>query len=590
MKEKWNLTTGVFKLIWKYQPCYYITSVLKIVVTAALPLVGIWLPKGILECLATERDYIDIVIFIGLYAGLLIGLRLADNVLVYWSDLQMQQLKSRLQMEIGTAAMNAKMEEIENAFYKEEILMAGNISNVTSVISILQQMAACMITIAGIIYIIISFHILFLCLLLTTLTVKVVFTIIRFHTITQGRRKQAQNDKIGGYLDFVQYFSQGSQKEIRVNALYDWFFGKVKDFRNRMVSIQYVIMKQHQIFEMINRCILAVQNLIILIVLTKYYKEGIISIADFTMNFTAIGTLSVTLSKIADQIMEYNLQMLNCRNYNKIVNVTDKSGSDLRSEHSDDGKGMGELLAAELEFVNVTFGYPGTQINILKNVSLKVQAGEKIMLVGYNGEGKTTLIKLICKFYRPDAGKILLNGKDIWETSNEQYYKQIATVFQDFSLFPFTIKENILMSCEDEDIERSIFLSGFDAYVSRQKKKEYTHLTTLFDENGVELSGGEEQKLAISRAIQKKAALIMFDEPTASLDVKTENEIYKTFAEMTKGMTAIVISHRLSMANICDRIFVLDQGCIVESGTHKELIEKSGIYAEMYRKQSEAYK
>ncbi len=620
MKKKWDLTVGIFRLIWKYQPSYYVISVLKILVTSALPLTAVWLPKGIMECLITGRDYRDVAALIGIYAGLLAGLGLADHFLSYYEEIRMMQLKNRLQREIGNAAMYAKLEEIESAAYQEEIMMAGSISGVTNVIRILQELGSCIVTIVGLAGVIVSFNALFVGLIAAVLAVKVIFTMIRFCAIVKARIEQARNDKVGAYLESLQYFNQGAQKEIRVNALYDWFFDKMKGFRDRMVSIQFVLMKQHQIFEMVSRCILAVQNFIILTVLAKYYMEGQISIADFTMNFSAIGTLSLTLSRAADQMMEYNLQMLNCRDYNKVVNPVGLrgsgdtaggekksvngwnsgrrggSGQDSKGENFDrrggsgqDSNGAAVSSAAELEVVDVVFRYPGTQADILKGVSLRIRAGEKIMLVGYNGEGKTTLIKLLCKFYRPDSGRILLDGKDIWEIPNEQYYRQIATVFQDFALFAFTIRENILMSNEKGDIGESIRLAGFERYVNGQKDKENTHITKLFDDNGVELSGGEEQKLAISRAIQKRASLVIFDEPTASLDVKTESEVYRTFADMTKGMTSIIISHRLSMADICDRIFVLDKGRIAESGSHGELMGQEGIYAAMYRRQSEAY-
>lgn len=586
MKGKWRLTMGIFRLIWKYQPFYYAIAAMEILVTAAMPLVAVWLPKNIMECLTTDRAYTDVLLLIGVYAGLLLGLRMAENFMAYKAELKVLRLKNQLQIEIGKAAMDARLEKIENAAYREEILMAGNISNVTNIIRVVRQMFSCVVTLIGLAYIIVSFNLLFIFLIAMVLSAKVVFTIIRFRTLVWGRKQQAQNDKTGTYLDNIQYFNKGAEKEIRVNSLYKWFYAKVMDFRDRMVQIQFVIMRQYQVFEMINKCIVAVQNFIILIALTQYYKAGMISIAEFTMNFSAIGTLSVTLSKLADQMMEYNQQMLNCKDYNKVVDVAKESGKkDMArgKEKPETSEGIG------VEFVNVSFRYPGTQAYILKDVSMRIKPGENVMFVGYNGEGKTTLIKLLCKFYKPDSGKIFLGGQDIWEIPDEEYYGKIATVFQDFALFAFTIRENIQMSDGDGDIAESIRLAGFDGYINSQKAKADTYITKLFDEGGVELSGGEEQKLAISRALQKHVPLVIFDEPTANLDVKTENEVYRTFAEMIKGRTSIMISHRLSMANICDRIFVLDQGRIAESGTHGELMEKMGIYAEMYSKQSEAY-
>lgn len=208
-----------------------------------------------------------------------------------------------------------------------------------------------------------------------------------------------------------------------------------------------------------------------------------------------------------------------------------------------------------------------------------------------NGAGKSTFIKLLCKFYRPISGKITLNGIDIWDIPNVEYYKIISAVFQDFANFSFTLKENISM-CENGDLYKiSEILNriGLKEHAEGLSNKYDTYLSKSFDSDGVEFSGGQAQKIAIARAVYKDAYVLILDEPTKSLDPKAESEIYTDFFNIAKDKTTIFISHRLAASTISDNIAVFADGRIIEYGSHDDLINKDGVYAEMYRKQSRQY-
>ncbi len=251
--------------------------------------------------------------------------------------------------------------------------------------------------------------------------------------------------------------------------------------------------------------------------------------------------------------------------------------------------------APTIEFCNVSFKYPNTDIYILKNVSITIHSGDHLSIVGKNGAGKTTFIKLLCRLYEVTEGEILLNGININRFQFKEYIKMLSVVFQDYKLMAFSILENIaLEQCMDRGVrERAnelCKLIGLDEWVLSLEKKEDTNLYKMFDKAGVEPSGGQAQKLAIVRALFKDAPVVILDEPTAALDPVAESEIYRHFDTLVGGKTAVYISHRLSSCRFCDRIIVFEGGRIIEDGSHEQLMSiPDGFYAKMYRTQAKHY-
>lgn len=247
----------------------------------------------------------------------------------------------------------------------------------------------------------------------------------------------------------------------------------------------------------------------------------------------------------------------------------------------------------EIELRNVSFGYNEKDGYILNNVSMKLDPYSKIAIVGYNGAGKTTLIKLIMRLYDPNEGEILLDGVNIKEYDVEEYRRKIGTVFQDFKIFAATVKENVLLDFaekgKDEDVLKAIEKSGFAERLETLSDGLQTNLTTEFEENGVNLSGGEGQKLAVARVFYKDANLIILDEPSSALDPIAEYHLNHSMLTAAENKSVMFISHRLSTTRIADRIYMLEKGRIIEEGSHAELLERKGKYAEMWRVQAGQY-
>ena len=246
------------------------------------------------------------------------------------------------------------------------------------------------------------------------------------------------------------------------------------------------------------------------------------------------------------------------------------------------------------EFRNVSFAYPGTERTVLKNFNLTLSPGERIALIGENGQGKTTVVKLITRLYDPTEGQILLDGIDLREYSLEDLHRNIGVIFQDFMRFEMTARENIAVGRIDQphqqaDIELAAHKSLADTVVSKLAGG-YDQMLGRRFEGGVELSGGEWQKMALARAYLRDAQLLILDEPTAALDARSELEVFERFAELTEGKMALLISHRFSTVRMADRIVVLSGGRLIEEGTHQELIARGGLYASMFEMQAASYR
>ena len=301
-----------------------------------------------------------------------------------------------------------------------------------------------------------------------------------------------------------------------------------------------------------------------------------VSVTDFTHWVEYIG-------EVLSEIIPSNMLINDLREFLDISNSMENKN--------------GRILPAEtpykIEIENLSFTYPETDKVILDNINLTINAGERLALVGVNGAGKTTLVKLLSGLYRPTSGSIKVNGTDISEINRDEYYKSVSAVFQEARIMPCAILENVsMLPAEESDIEKFNFCirqSGLYEKIQKLPEKENTLLVKNVNENAVELSGGEIQRLLLARAIYKDAPTLILDEPTAALDPIAENEIYLKYSEISKDKTSIYISHRLSSTRFCDRIVLLDNASIAEEGTHEELMALSGKYAEMFRIQSKYY-
>lgn len=308
-----------------------------------------------------------------------------------------------------------------------------------------------------------------------------------------------------------------------------------------------------------------------------------LSISSFSVVLSSINSVRDSTMSIAegfDELSQMALYFQNLRDF-----------FDYEPKITDGGKDAGEFES--IEFKNVTFGYPDTNKTILKDVSFRINKGETIAVVGINGAGKSTLVKLLLRFYDPDEGEVLYNGINVKEYNVNSLRNVFATVFQDYKNFAVSVNENIMChECSDEEkeiAEKALRQSGVWEKIQSLPKGADTVLTREFEIDGAGLSGGENQKVSAARLFARNFQIAVLDEPSSALDPIAEYKMYENLIEVTKNKTVIYISHRLSSAVLSDRIFVLGNGTIIESGSHSELMAQNGEYSKMFTLQASSY-
>jgi len=378
-----------------------------------------------------------------------------------------------------------------------------------------------------------------------------------------------------------------SAKDMRLFEMKDWFMDNFQYYLSRW-SKEYKKEKQiNTIGGIIDVLIVFIRDGLAYLFLIGLYFLGKITISDFVLLFGAIAGFSDWLSYIVKQINSY---VYYSSQINIVRNFFEKE-DDLNREDNQYKANLNK--APSIEFKNVSFKYGENEDYVLKDFNLKISPGEKIALVGVNGAGKTTIVSLLMRLLKPTDGEILVNGVSQDEYNIYDYYSLFSTVFQDIYMMPDTILNNITSGEENPDMKK-VYKALKDVrlldFVNSLPEKENTYLVRTSRENAIDLSGGQAQRLLLAKALYKGGPISILDEPTAALDPIAESEIYEEYNDMTENKTAMFISHRLASTKFCNRILFLENGEIIEEGTHEELMAKNEKYSEMFEIQSHYYR
>lgn len=313
--------------------------------------------------------------------------------------------------------------------------------------------------------------------------------------------------------------------------------------------------------------------------------SGQLSIGDFALYTGIFVSFSSLMTKIIESISHVRAESLLISDYRMFMDTPDEEEG---QELSIDTKG-----GCSIDFEDVSFSYPGSGRMLFDHLNVHIGKGEKAAIVGMNGAGKSTFIKLLCGFYKPDGGRVLLNGTDISQYSRASVLRLFSALFQDISFFSMSAAENVAFRTKDridgERLESALQKAGLEKKIRSLKNGVDTTLTKHLDMDGAELSGGEYQKMGMARTLYKNGAIFILDEPTSALDPLAEEEIYSRFRELTGDRTSLFVTHRLASTRFCDRIFVFRDGGVSEEGSHEELMAKKGEYYELYSLQASYY-
>ncbi len=401
------------------------------------------------------------------------------------------------------------------------------------------------------------------------------------------RRRSKDRRQLGYYSGLMT--NKDLVKEIRIFGLADTLIQRYSETFSRYFAGLKKLFVTEGIWNTALTLVSATVNCLLFLYIARGVSEGVFKIGDYSLYTGALNSIAggvASLISTTATIYEGTLFI-----DNMIVFMAEKRN--IVSILPEPAK-VQRHVPHTIEFCNVSFRYPGTERDVIKNVSFKIEPGETVVLVGLNGAGKTTLIKLLARLYDPTEGQILLDGRDLREYDPTELYKIFGIIFQDFGKYAVTVSENIAFGeierpVEIDNIRAAAVQSNAEEFIEKLTEQYDTPLMRIFEENGVDLSIGQWQKLAVARAFYSDSDILILDEPTASLDAIAEQEIFNQFDELRKNKTTIFVSHRLSSATTASKILVLEYGELVEMGTHAELMKLKGRYYELFTTQAKRY-
>lgn len=575
----------LFKLVYKLEKGYLLSLLFMEILNGFLNFLYVLLPKYIVDTLfgTTVYQYTAVQYLFFYIVCIVIG-NMVIGILKYYSEKKRDALYTKYSIIQGRKFLNceyAKLEDPEFLKLREQSTKYMNAYGFAGIIPLTTMMIGKLITICSLLSIILFLDYRICLIYLCLTSINLFITMKNKHKIIEENMQIVDTERRKDYLKEL-FEKQQSAKEVRIYQLKDWLLKKYQTEFD-LLNIWKAKKNLHNMKNGISNILLDLfQQIVTYSYLIYCVLKQTITVGNFTMYLTGIISFNNNILSIADTIIDlqqYNEYFEPFRKFNTYIQKEEigSKKEDLKDTYI-------------IEFKNVSFKYPGQEEYALKNVNVKMTSKEAVCIVGENGAGKSTFIKLLLRFYNVEEGEILLNGINIQDYIYEEYMKCFSALFQDYKLFALSVKENIVLKeKKEEKLCRALELSGAGEMLLKRERNIDTSVFKMFDENGVEFSGGESQKIALARALFKDAPILLLDEPSSALDPISEAELLKKFAQIAKGKLSIFISHRLTSAKICDRILVFKEGKIIEDGTHEILIQKKGLYAQLYEMQSNLY-
>ncbi len=614
MKNKKDSVIKIFGHIiaLNYKLCKWILpcNILKNVLQAAVPYVGIVYGCRILDGLINKMPTKDIlsmvyqfavitmVLLLLSFAGDRVGNTLRDNIRYRIQNdvankavsLDYQDLEKQETMQLLAAALEGEAESGGVYWFSDRLgTLVGDIASVVYAFIVMFPLLLLKQTSGNtILQTVFSSQILMYVMFALNLGSMFIFMWIskkgndRQYKLYEESLDLVRKDEYF-YREVLKKYTVG--KEIRLYNMQEFLLDDMHKVWNEKCDIERKRIGVSRKIRMQSFAVQAVLLLFSYLIIGTKGIMGLITAAEVVKYVSALTALGGACQFMVEHYEDVLLNMKYLHRYYEYLHLPN------RKETGDKNAMEAAEQKFEITFENVSFQYEGNPVYSVNNVNLTIHSGEKIALVGPNGAGKTTLILLLCRLYEPTEGRILLNGIDIREYDYQSYRDIFGVVFQDFKLFSMDVGQNVAASekYDSKQVWEALKKAGIKERIEKMEKGLDTQLYNLEDK-GVEISGGEAQKIAIARALYKNSPFIILDEPTSALDPVSEYEIYSGFNELVTNKTAVYISHRMSSCRFCDRIIVLDKGAIEEDGSHEELISKKGLYSELWNSQAQYYK
>lgn len=589
MKTIWTFV----KQVWKVSPAYVLLILLNGLIGGGKIILNMVLPMFLIDELTGGRDVKKLILFGACIVANNVIMTFITDSLQKYRDVKDEWVQNVMVEKLGERIMNLEYSYLENTYYldlKERAIFAvQNQSAIVAIITLIANTVQGVITLAGLMVILFTLG----PVLMTAIAIGVVLMILIVKaasgTMVALMNRIIPINRIFGYYAGVAA-DKPAQKDLRLYHMDKLVTEKIRQSNETTCDEFDVANRKMGLANGANGVITE------FISAFTYGYVGIRTISDMFGSRITLGSLTMYVSSaitFSSTIIQFGENLIGLWQNSQFL-VLYQEFMALKEETIEDGGVPMDDIVETLEFRNVSFTYPKAEKPVLKNVSFAVKKGEKISIVGLNGAGKSTLVKLICRMYKADSGEILVNGRDIYDYDYLSYMNVISAVFQDYKLFNFTIEENI--SCRESGADENRVNYLIDEVGMRDKidtlpEGIHSRFGKEYDEDGVELSGGQGQKIAIARALYKKASMVILDEPASALDPIAEAEIYEKFNSLVEDKTAIYISHRMSSSVFCDRILIIDGGTVSDFDTHENLMKKTdSLYYKLFTSQAENYK
>ena len=577
------------KLVWEADKRlligYLVTEISNKVLTMYLQ--NILFLKILLSIIDDDADFKTYFIYLLLFFSVCVGINIISNYATRQRLVATKVVLKNVNNKIFEKATQLDVSCYENPEFYDKYQRATLVLSSSYYDLICWDVAAIIGGIIALICVVTTVTVINPMYLLFLLPVTLVFVIEIYKSKAVYKRdlEMTTNNRIKAYIQRTMFLKEYS-KDMRTSNIFAVLIGRFK----AAIDANVVILKKYGPKLFFYSMLSSLFSDFIPIIGTyafagyQFIFTKTLSISSFSVVLSSINSVRDSTMSIAEGFDEMSQMALFFQNLRDFF--------DYEPKITDGGKDAGEFES--IEFKNVTFGYPDTNKTILKNVSFKINRGETIAIVGVNGAGKSTLVKLLLRFYDTDEGEILYNGINVKEYNVQSLRNAFATVFQDYKNFAVSVNENIMChECDDEEkklAEKALKQSGVWEKIQSLPKGADTVLTREFEIDGAGLSGGENQKVSAARLFAREFEIAILDEPSSALDPIAEYKMYENLIEVTKNKTVIYISHRLSSAVLSDRIFVLGNGTILESGSHSELMAQNGEYSKMFTLQASSYK
>ncbi len=586
LKKFFSNMAFMFRRTWKYAKSKYFLMILDSVKSTVQPFVLLIIPKYILDELASERR-VDVTLrYIGYYAAAVVGFNLISLIISRFGSDQSMKIDHRVAMDQHTKWLHMDYDKFENGRVRD--LEARSVSAAEprnfaedKVLGFISNL----IRLGGYTYIIMSLHPIMILFILTVIAAN---TLIARRSAKLGYEYTTAMTRLSRRFNYIFRtmvdFKVG--KDVRINGADSWLKSKYEKESEEYIRDHRAQQRKLLGINTLSDIIGLIQTVVMYGYCGYLAISGGITVGSFTVFLGALTAFTGTFNEFVKRFPALGLLSKYIDDYREFLRCAEHEGKELETS---DISALPEHC--DIEFVNVSFKYPDTDRYVLKNINIKIKAGERLSIVGYNGAGKSTFIKLLCRFYKPTEGKILLGGVDISTYPLPEYRRRLAVVFQDYQLFYMSVRYNIVLNLEEdpERVRKALAESGILEKIEGLENGIDTSYGRILYYHSRDFSGGETQKIACARAYYRDSPIVILDEPTSALDPVAETQLYGRFNEIIGDKTAVYISHRLASVKFCDSIAVFADGELVERGTHAELLKKNGIYADMFTKQAHYY-